>query len=365
MATNTLAPTKRTDALPLYYNAQEAGRAVQHFARTQARNKGAALRWGIPSLDSPEVPARYPGGVYVVQARSHHGKSLFADHLLRQDVAQLRKRPKDDAAGGGMFDVVMAVKLEETVEQVAVQYWNDPKVRFRDIVSGEGNDEAIAAAAARYAGEPIIIVGFAAGRDAVVPPNAITKSRIGVDDLYRINAALRESGVRVVSVVVDMINRMHDFRTDGRAELYSRISNISFDLLDFASSTALPVTVFAQSVIKGASGFPGMDDIAGSSDIVRDAEAVMSLWKPNRDRGLHARRWPAGETTPIKGSEFTVDGKVIELEADMLGLKVLKYRNTTPDPGTGVGITDRELLLRIKSGGELQEIAIDQEAGDA
>jgi hypothetical protein len=339
-------------SLPPYYNSAEAGRAVQHFAAIQSRNKGAALRWGLPTLDSPNVPARYPGAVYVVQARTHHGKSLFADHVLRQDVAQLRRRTRVN----GECDVVLAVKLEETVEQVVVQYWADPTVRFRDVVAGECDATAIAAAAARNASEPIIVVGFAAGRDAVLPPNSIAKARVGVDDLYRIVHALREDGVRVCSVIVDMINRMHDYRTDGRAELFTRISNLSQDLLDFASSTALPVVVFAQSVIRGATGFPGLDDIAGSSDIVRDAETVLSLWKPNRDRGLIARHGAR------RGSEIVIDGKTVELEPDMIGLKVLKYRNAAPDPATGLSIADREMLLRIKDG-SLVEIDLEHVDG--
>lgn len=338
----------KTDApgINTFYTAQEAARAVQHFAETQKRVQKSALRWGIPSLDAPGVPARYPGCAYVVQARSFHGKSLFAKHIMAHDVTQLRKREKDN----DLTDIVLAVKLEETVEQVTVQYWDTPDVRFRDIVSGKSDDQAISRAAIKHGGDPFAIVGFAAGRDAVLPPQIVTKTRVSVEDLVDIIGKLRDqTRMRVVSVVVDMINRMHDHR--GAVKLYERISNLSLDLLDFASSQAVPLVVFAQSVLKGENnkGFPEMDDIAGSSDICRDAEAVFSLWKPNRDRGNQAKH--AG----VEGTWIKIDGHEIELEADMLGLKVLKYRNTEPDPATGISIADRELLLRIKPGGQLVE----------
>jgi replicative DNA helicase len=332
-----------------YYNAAEAGTVVKHFAETQKRVARAALRWGLPSLDAANVPARYPGCVYVVQARSFHGKSLFASHILREDVKQLHKRSRDDS---GLVDVSLNVKLEETVEQVTVQYWNSPDVKFRDIVSGRSNTEGINRAAVAHGADPFVLVGFAAGRDAVLPPNILTKTRVSVEDLYDINRRLMENnGMRVVAVTIDMINRMHDVK-GGRA-LYERISNISLDILDFASATALPVVVFAQSVLKGnihaAAGFPEMDDIAGSSDICRDAEAVFSLWKPNRDRGVTAKR------EGVEGSMITIDGREIQCESWMLGLKVLKYRNSEPDVSTGIGIADRELLLRISAGGILTE----------
>lgn len=337
-----------------YYTAAESAAVVKRFDQTQKRVAKAALRWGLPSLDAPSVPARYPGCVYVVQARSFHGKSLFASHILRTDVAQLRKRTRDE---GGLIDVSLNVKLEETVEQVTVQYWNSPDVKFRDIVSGRGNTESINRAAVQHAADPFVLVGFAAGRDAVLPPNIITRTRVSVEDLYDINRRLLENnGMRVVSVIIDMINRMHDAK--GALKLYERISNLSLDILDFASATALPVCVFAQSVLKGehGTGFPEMDDIAGSSDICRDAEAVFSLWKPNRDRGVQARR--AG----VIGSQITIDGRGIECEPWMLGLKVLKYRNSEPDPSTGIGIADRELLLKIEAGGVLKEIDFSAEA---
>lgn len=343
----------RNDTIPgyvPYYTSAESARAVRHFAQSQKRAQRSALRWGLPSLDAPDVPARYPGCVYVVQARSFHGKSLFANHVLRHDVEQLRKRERD----GAITDVVLAVKLEETVEQVTVQYWNDPGVRFRDIVSGRSNDDAITRAAVKNSADPFAIVGFAAGREAILPPNIITRTRVSVEDLYDINRRLLETnGMRVVSVILDMINRVHDHR--GAIKLYERISNISLDVLDFASATAVPVIVFAQSVLKGehSTGFPEMDDIAGSSDICRDAEAVFSLWKPNRDRGMLARR------DGVAGSMVKIDGREIECESWMLGLKVLKYRNSEPDPSTGVGIADRELLLKINAGGRLSEMTLD------
>lgn len=330
-----------------YYTASESAAVVKHFDGTQKRVARAALRWGIPSLDAQMVPARYPGCVYVVQARSFHGKSLFASHVLREDVKQLRRRTSDN----GLLDVSLNVKLEETVEQVTVQYWNAPDVKFRDIVSGRGDTEAINRAAVQHAADPFVLVGFAAGREAVLPPNIITRSRVSVEDLYDINRRLLENnGMRVVSVIVDMINRIHDHR--GAIKLYERISNISLDILDFASATALPVVVFAQSVLKGehTSGFPEMDDIAGSSDICRDAEAVFSLWKPNRDRGVQVKR------PGVIGSNITIDGRSVECEPWMLGLKVLKYRNSEPDPMTGIGIADRELLLKIEQGGVLKEM---------
>jgi replicative DNA helicase len=343
--------TNKPQGIAPYYNAAEAATVVKHFDQTQKRVAKAALKWGLPSLDSPSVPARYPGCVYVVQARSFHGKSLFASHVLREDVKQLRKRARDE---GGLIDVSLNVKLEETVEQVTVQYWNSPDVKFRDIVSGRGNTEAINRAAVQHGADPFVLVGFAAGRDAVLPPNILTKTRVSVEDLYDINRRLLENnGMRVVSVIVDMINRIHDFR--GAIKLYERISNISLDILDFASATALPVVVFAQSVLKGehSTGFPEMDDIAGSSDICRDAEAVFSLWRPQRDRGAVVKR--AG----VPGSMVKIDGREIELEPWMLGLKVLKYRNSEPDPSTGIGIADRELLLKIEQGGILKEMDLD------
>lgn len=339
--------TNKPAGIAPYYTAAESAAVVKHFDATQKRVARAALRWGLPSLDAPSVPARYPGCVYVVQARSFHGKSLFASHVLRDDVKQLRKRTSDN----GLIDVSLNVKLEETVEQVAVQYWNASDVKFRDIVSGRGDTEAINRAAVVHAADPFVLVGFAAGREAVLPANIITRTRISVEDLYDINRRLLENnGMRVVSVIVDMINRIHDHR--GAIKLYERISNISLDILDFASATALPVVVFAQSVLKGehTTGFPEMDDIAGSSDICRDAEAVFSLWKPNRDRGVQAKR------PGVIGSNVTIDGRAVECEPWMLGLKVLKYRNSEPDPMTGIGIADRELLLKIEQGGVLKEI---------
>lgn len=331
-----------------YFTAAESAAVVKRFDQVQKRVAKAALRWGLPSLDAQSVPARYPGCVYVVQARSFHGKSLFASHILRTDVAQLRKRNRDDS---GLIDVTLNVKLEETVEQVTVQYWNSADVRFRDIVAGKGNTDAINRAAVQHAADPFVLVGFAAGRDAVLPPNVITRTRVSVEDLYDINRRLLENNnMRVVSVIIDMVNRMHDHR--GAVKLYERISNLSLDILDFASATALPVVVFAQSVLKGehTTGFPEMDDIAGSSDICRDAEAVFSLWRPQRDRGAVVKR--AG----VIGSNVTIDGRSHELEPWMLGLKVLKYRNCEPDPMTGISIADRELLLRINTGGTLDEI---------
>lgn len=343
--------TNKPQGLAPYYNAAEAGTVVKHFDATQKRVAKAALRWGLPSLDAPSVPARYPGCVYVVQARSFHGKSLFASHILREDVKQLRKRQRDDS---GLIDVSLNVKLEETVEQVTVQYWNSPDVKFRDIVSGRGDTEAINRAAVAHGADPFVLVGFAAGRDAVLPPNILTKTRVSVEDLYDINRRLMENnGMRVVAVTIDMINRMHDGR--GAIKLYERISNISLDILDFASATALPVVVFAQSVLKGehSTGFPEMDDIAGSSDICRDAEAVFSLWKPNRDRGVIAKR------DGVEGSVITIEGREMQCESWMLGLKVLKYRNSEPDHNTGIGIADRELLLKIEAGGILKEMALE------
>jgi replicative DNA helicase len=339
--------TNKPAGVAAYYTSAESAAVVKHFDATQKRVAKAALRWGLPSLDAPSVPARYPGCVYVCQARSFHGKSLFASHILREDVKQLHKRTRDE---GGLIDVSLNVKLEETVEQVTVQYWNSPDVKFRDIVSGRGNTEGINRASVAHGADPFVLVGFAAGRDAVLPPNIITKTRVSVEDLYDINRRLMENnGMRVVSVIIDMINRMSDSR--GAIKLYERISNLSLDILDFASATALPVVVFAQSVLKGehSTGFPEMDDIAGSSDICRDAEAVFSLWKPNRDRGVVAKR------DGVEGSQITIDGRELQCESWMLGLKVLKYRNSEPDPSTGVGIADRELILKINPGGLLVE----------
>ncbi len=236
---------------------------VEYYRRNPGMLHG--LRLGLRDLDEGVIHGLEPGDLLVVASNPNEGKSIMVGEFSRwlatndQDDG---KRRKVAFFGTEMSAAQMANRFCCAWARISADDIRDNKI-------GPKEWERLGEAKEWVIGQ--------------MKPNFIYRGpgEITIRDIvYQSTCLVRQEGVQVI--VIDYLQRISTGRRDKRTE---EIGDITSRLKALASDLEVPIILVSQvtrEVGKERGGRPRLWDMAESAAVERDADYVLTLWRPAR-----------------------------------------------------------------------------------
>jgi replicative DNA helicase len=115
------------------------------------------------------------------------------------------------------------------------------------------------------------------------------RSSPSIADVSRIARKWKQqSGIRVL--FVDYVQRIESFTTNNRANKAEKIGEVVRGLKNLARDLEIPVIALAQVGRQADGRQPGMGDLSDSSEIEKEADQILTLFRPGTVADAHGNK---------------------------------------------------------------------------